>query len=75
MAIRKDGVNQNLDEKTRDLSSSEYNRNDEDKLDTRDVSNEVEEADEEFDDEELEDDELTEEDFEVDEEDEEDEVE
>ena len=64
MAIRKDGVNQNLEERNR---STEFNRvNDEDHLDTRDISHEIEEGDEDYDDEEMENEELTEEDFEID---------
>lgn len=64
MAIRKDGVNQNLEERNR---STEFNRvNDEDHLDTRDISHDIEEGDEDYDDEEMENEELTEEDFEID---------
>lgn len=60
MAPRKDGSNQNLDERT---FSSDYERvNDEDNLDTREISHEVEEGDEDYDDEEL-----TEDDFDIDE--------
>ena len=64
MAIRKDGVNQNLEERN---LSTEYNRvNDEDHLDTRDISHNIEEGDEDYDDEEMENEELTEEDFDID---------
>ena len=68
MAPRKDGSNQNLDERNRTLSSDYERVNDEDNLDTREVSNSIEEGDEDYDDEEL-----TEDDFEIDEEDEEEE--
>jgi hypothetical protein len=73
MTPRKDGSNQNLGE--RDLSSDFHRVNNEDELDTRDISNDIEEGDEDYDDEEL-DEELTEEDFDVDddEEDNEDEI-
>lgn len=65
MVTRKDGSAQNPEVRNRDLS--EQNRvNDEDNLDTRDISNNVEEGDEDYDDEELENEELTDEDFEVD---------
>lgn len=65
MVTRKDGSAQNLEGRNRDLS--EQSRvNDEDNLDTRDISNEVEEGDEDYDDEELENEELTDEDFQVD---------
>jgi hypothetical protein len=68
MATRKDGSNQNLDERSKNLSS-DFNRvNDEDNLDTREISNSVEEGDEDYDDEEQ-DDELTDADFAIDEED------
>jgi hypothetical protein len=68
MAPRKDGSNQNLDERT---FSSDYERvNDEDNLDTREISNDIEEGDEDYDDEEL-----TEDDFEIDEDEDEDEEE
>lgn len=66
MAPRKDGSNQNLDERNSTLSSDYERVNDEDNLDTREISNSVEEGDEDYDDEEL-----TEDDFEIDEEDEE----
>jgi hypothetical protein len=69
MATRKDGSNQNLDERSRNLSS-DYNRvNDEDNLDTREISHSVEEGDEDYDDEEQ-DDELTDADFAIDDEEE-----
>lgn len=68
MAIRKDGVNQNLEE--RNLSSSEYNKlNDEEQSDARNVSNNREEGDEDYDDEATDSEELTEEDFDIDDED------
>lgn len=68
MAIRKDGVNQNLEE--RNLSSSEYNKvNDEEQSDARNVSNNTEEGDEDYDDEATDSEELTEEDFNIDDED------
>ena len=64
MATRKDGVNQNLEERN---LSTQYNRvNDEDHLDTRDISNAIEEGDEDYDDEEMDKEELTEEDFDID---------
>jgi len=67
MATRKDGSNQNLDERSKNLSS-DFNRvNDEDNLDTREISHSVEEGDEDYDDEEQ-DDELTDADFAIDEE-------
>ena len=69
MAIRKDGVNQNLEEKN--LSSSEYNKvNDEESSDAGNISHNIEEGDEDYDDEALENEELTEDDFDIDEEDE-----
>jgi hypothetical protein len=74
MATRKDGVNQNLEERDRNLSSDYQRVNDEDHLDTREISHNIEEGDEDYDDEELENEELTEADFEIDgDEDEEDE--
>ena len=69
MATRKDGVNQNLEERNRNVSSDYERVNDEENPDTRKISNEIEEGDEDYDDEELEDEELTEDDFEIDEED------
>jgi hypothetical protein len=71
MEPRKDGSNQNLEERNRDLSSDYEQVNNEGELDTTEVSTEIEEGDEDYDDEEL-----TEDDFEVDEEeDEEEEIE
>lgn len=68
MTHRKDGSNQNLTERN---LSGEYERvKEEESADTRDISNELEESDENFNDE-LDDDELTEDDFYVDEEDDE----
>lgn len=62
--IRKDGSDQNLDERDK-MTSSNYERvNDEDNLDTREISHNIEEGDEDYDDEEL-----TEDDFEIDDED------
>lgn len=66
MAPRKDGSNQNLDERNRALSSDYERVNDEDNLDTRKISSSIEEGDEDYNDEEL-----TEDDFDIDEEDEE----
>lgn len=64
--IRKDGSDQNLDERNK-MTSSNYERvNDEDNLDTREISHNIEEGDEDYDDEEL-----TEDDFEIDDEDDE----
>jgi hypothetical protein len=63
MEPRKDGSNQNLEERNRDLSSDYEQVNNEEDLDTREVSSGIEEGDEDYDDEEL-----TEDDFEVDEE-------
>lgn len=67
MAPRKDGSDQNLDERNRTLSSDYERVNDEDNLDTRDISNSIEEGDEDYDDEE----ELSEDDFDIDEDDDE----
>jgi hypothetical protein len=67
MAIRKDGVNQNLEERDKRLSSDYERVNDEEDLDTREISHEIEEGDEDYDDEELDNEELTEADFEIDE--------
>jgi len=61
MAPRKDGSNQNLGERNRTLSSDYERVNDEDNVDTRNISSEIEEGDEDYDDEEL-----TEDDFEID---------
>lgn len=69
---RKDGSDQNLEERNRTLSSDYERVNDEDNLDTRNVSHDIEEGDEDYDDEEL-DEELTEDDFDVDEDEEDDE--
>ena len=66
MEPRKDGSNQNLGE--RDLSSDFQKVNNEEDLDTSDISHDIEEGDEDYDDEEL-----SEDDFDVDEDDEEDE--
>ena len=66
MEPRKDGSNQNLGE--RGLPSDFQRVNNEDDLDTRDISHDIEEGDEDYDDEEL-----SEDDFDVDEDDEEDE--
>ena len=66
MEQRKDGINQNPDGQS-SMRSSDYGRvNDEDNLDTREISNDIEEGDEDYDDEEL-----TEDDFEIDGDDEE----
>ena len=66
MEQRKDGINQNPDGQS-SVRSSDYARvNDEDNLDTREISNDIEEGDEDYDDEEL-----TEDDFEIDGDDEE----
>lgn len=67
MAPRKDGANQNLEERNRGFSSDYERVNDEDNLDTREISHGIEEGDEDYDDEELDDDELTEDDFDIDE--------
>lgn len=61
MAPRKDGSNQNLDEKNRTFSSDYERVNNEDNQDTPEISNDIEEGDEDYDDEEL-----TEDDFEID---------
>lgn len=63
--IRKDGSIQNSEEKNRTLFSDFERVNDEDNLDTRKISNDIEEGDEDYDDEEL-----TEDDFAVDKDDE-----
>jgi len=73
MVTRKDGSNQNLDERNRGVSSDFERVNNEDDLDTRDVAHDIEEGDEDYDDEDLENEELTEDDFDVDEDDEADE--
>ncbi|GEM_PF-6699718 len=72
MIQRKDGSDQNLEGRNATVSSDFQRVNDEDNLDTRDISNEIEEGDEDYDDEESENDELTEADFDIDEEDDED---
>lgn len=63
--IRKDGSIQNSEEKNRTLFSDFERVNDKDNLDTRKISNDIEEGDEDYDDEEL-----TEDDFAVDKDDE-----
>jgi hypothetical protein len=65
---RKDGSDQNPEERDRTLSSNYERVNDEGALDTREISHDIEEGDEDYDDEEL-----TEEDFDVDEDEEDDE--
>jgi hypothetical protein len=75
MVTRKDGINQNLEERNRGVSSDYERVKDEDNLDTREISHDVEEGDEDYDDEELENEELTEDDFDVDDDDEEEEEE
>ena len=62
MITRKDGSNQNLEERNKTLSSDYERVSNEDEMDTREISHDIEEGDEE----------LTEKDFEVDEADEED---
>ena len=69
MEPRKDGSNQNLEERNKDLSSTYEQVNDEENLDTREIAHDVEEGDEDYDDEEL-----TEDDFEIDEEEDEEEI-
>ena len=66
MITRKDGVNQNLEERNRNVSFDYERVNDEENLDTRKISHEIEEGDEDYDDEALENEELTEDDFEID---------
>jgi hypothetical protein len=73
MIPRKDGVDHHLEERNRRVSSDFEKVNNEDNLDTRDISPDIEEGDEDYDDEELENDELTEADFDIDGEDDEDE--
>ena len=75
MVTRKDGSDQNLEERNKNLSSDYEQVNDEDNLDTREISHEVEEGDEDYDDEELENEELTEDDFEIDEDEDDEDVE
>jgi len=74
MTQRKDGSDQNLGDGNRTVSSDFQRVNDEENLDTRDISNEIEEGDEDYDDEESDNDELTEEDFDIDEEDDEEDI-
>jgi len=64
--IKKDGSIQNTEERSRTLSSDFERVNDGENLATRDISNDIEEGNEDYDDEEL-----TEDDFSVDEDDEE----
>ena len=66
MVTRKDGSNQNLEERNKTVSSDYERVNDEDNLDTREISHNIEEGDEDYDDEEAKNEELTEEDFEID---------
>ena len=73
MTPRKDGIDQHLEERNRQVSSDFERINDEDNLDTREISHDIEEGDEDYDDEELENDELTEEDFDIDDDEEEEE--
>jgi hypothetical protein len=61
MATRKDGSNQNLEERNTTLSSDKERVGNESDLDTREVSNNIEQEDEDYDDEEL-----TEDDFDID---------
>jgi len=74
MVQRKDGSNQNLEDRNRTVSSDYERINDEDNLDTRDISHDIEEGDEDYDDEEVENDELTEADFDIDEDEDEEDV-
>lgn len=67
MVTPKEGSKQNLESANRDLSD-QSRVNDEDNLDTGEISHNIEEGDEDYDDEELDNEELTDEDFEVDEE-------
>lgn len=69
MIPRKDDSKMNLDESSKTISSDFERVNEEDTLDTREISHEVEEGDEDYDDEEL-----TEDDFEIDGEEEDDET-
>lgn len=69
MIARKDDSKTNLDERSKKISSDFERVNDKDTLDTREISQEVEEGDEDYDDEEL-----TEDDFEIDGEEEDDET-
>lgn len=68
MKSEKDSSNQNPEERNRMLSSDDERVNDEDNLDTRKISQQIEEGDADYDDEETENEELTEEDFKIDEE-------
>jgi hypothetical protein len=61
MATRKDGSNQNLEERNTTLSSDKERVGNESDLDTREISNNIEQEDEDYDDEEL-----TEDDFDID---------
>lgn len=74
MVQRKDGSTQDLGERNRTVSSDLERVNDEDNLDTRNISHDVEEGDEDYDDEESENEELTEADFEIDEDDDEEDI-
>jgi len=74
MIQRKDGSDQNLEGRNATISSDFERVNDEDNLDTRNISNEIEEGDEDYDDEESGNDELTEADFEIDDDEEEEET-
>lgn len=69
MIPRKDDSNKNLDERSKTISSDFDRVNDEDNLDNREISHQVEEGDEDYDDEEL-----TEDDFDIDGEEEDDET-
>lgn len=68
MKSEKDSSNQNPEERNRMLSSDDEGVNDEDNLDTRKISQQIEEGDADYDDEETENEELTEDDFKIDEE-------
>ena len=63
MAPRKDGSKLNLEERNANLSSDYERVNNEDELNTREIANNIEEGDEDYDDEEL-----TEDDFDIDDE-------
>ena len=73
MTPRNDRIDQKLEERNRRFSSDFERVNDEDNLDTREISHDIEEGDEDYDDEELENEELTEADFDIDDEDDEEE--
>lgn len=62
MTTRKDGSNQNFEERNRTLSPDKEQVSGESDSDTREISHDVEEGDEDYDD-----DELTEDDFDIDE--------